>query len=180
MTQSNINNSSAIYRYKLSDDIVKEITGFSKIHQYDDRVTYKEAWKIWREENSEYLNRERERLHTLGYEGSVEDKMFKAGRYYFRYKENAETQVKDAKQKRRNYISMEFDILNAMDIHIKKSMSDDDFSPAGGYNDFCEKHIDLLREEIERINKTYNITTKDITNKIKKTYKNRYYLLSRT
>ena len=179
-----INNEKTIvvYRYKLSDDIMKEITNFAKIHQYDDRVSYKEAWAVWYKANEDYLNREVRRLAEIGYDGSVEDKMFKAGRYYFRkkgIKDNEDIQANNDKKQRRNYISTDYEVIDAMDAHIKSSMSKNEFTPAGGYNDFCQLHIDLLRTEILRICEDHNIKSNEISAKIKKTYKNRYYLLSR-
>ena len=34
-----------IFRYKLSDDLMALISQFAKIHQYDDRHSYKDAWE---------------------------------------------------------------------------------------------------------------------------------------
>ena len=36
-----------IFRYKFSEDFMQELAIFSKIHQYDDRHTFKEAWDKW-------------------------------------------------------------------------------------------------------------------------------------
>ena len=40
-----------IYRYKFTDDFTSELFKFSKIHQYDHRKDFKEAWEIWMEDN---------------------------------------------------------------------------------------------------------------------------------
>jgi len=175
-------NSIVVYRYKLSDDIMKEITNFAKIHQYDDRNTYKEAWAIWYDENKDFLNREVQRLNEIGYDGSVEGKMYKAGRYYFRKKgitDDTNSNTNNTKKQRRNYISTDIEVIDAMDEHIKSSMNKDNFTPAGGYNDFCKLNIELLRDEIKRMCENDDIKSNEISSKIKKTYKNRYYLLSR-
>ena len=47
------NDISPTYRYKFSTEVMNEITAFSKIHQYDDRQTYKEAWNKWKEEQKD-------------------------------------------------------------------------------------------------------------------------------
>ena len=172
-------NSVSVYRYKLNDEIMELITKFAKIHQYDDRKSYKESWKLWVEKNSETLNREKNRLKDIGYKGSVEDKMFKSGRYYFRKKPVETKEKQKEKQERRNYISMDHTILDAMDEHISNSMKNDNFSPASGYNNFCKENFNLLKDEICRICENNEITTEDITSKIKKTYKNRYFLISK-
>ena len=88
---SNQNNDSAskkatVYRYKFTDEVNSAITSFAKIHQFDNRHDYKEAWQEWVEENQELIDNETKRLKELGYEKDIGDKMFKAGRYYFRKK----------------------------------------------------------------------------------------------
>ena len=173
--------SNSIYRYKLTEDVMSMITKYSKIHEYDDRVTYKEAWNIWFDDNQEILNGEINRLVDLGYKGCVKDKMYKAGRYYFRKKNVNKEKGKliKEKQKRRSYISMDLTILDAMDEHISHSMRNSDFTPANGYNEFCKEHVDLLKNVIRVICEGNKITADDIICKIKKTYKNRYFLLSR-
>ena len=75
-----------IYRYKFTEDFTSELFKFSKIHQYDHRKDFKEAWNVWFEENNEIVNDEIRRLTNLGYDGDVQDKMFKSARYYFRKK----------------------------------------------------------------------------------------------
>ena len=40
-----------IYRFKFTDDFTSELYKFSKIHQYDHRKDFKEAWENWTEEN---------------------------------------------------------------------------------------------------------------------------------
>jgi len=56
-------------------------------------------------------------------------------------------------------------------------MKQPDFKPAKGYAQFCEEQITLLRPEILRLTKQ-NFTAEKLAAKIKKTYKNRYYILS--
>jgi hypothetical protein len=102
--------------------------------------------------------------------------MYKAGRYYFRKKDFSETVQP---QERRNYISMEHEVLNAMDNHIHTIMNNTDFTPANGYGDFCQAHVELLREEIKRLCDAGQIDAQSLAAKIKKTYKNRYFMISR-
>lgn len=82
----NYKNNINIYRYKFAERINELLLIFSKIHQYDDRKTFKEAWEIWREDNKEILDCEIERLKEINYEGDIINKMFKSARYYFRKK----------------------------------------------------------------------------------------------
>jgi hypothetical protein len=168
------------YRYKFSIEIMNEVTAFSKIHQYDDRQTYKEAWDLWKEDQKDIIDTETDRLMRLGYTGSVEDKMYRAGRYYFRKKNMSATKER---QNRRGYISINRKVRAAMDTHIREIIDGDDFTPASGYADFCENNLEILTEEIYRIcreDAAAAVDSKLLVEKFKKTYKNRYYLLSRS
>lgn len=75
-----------IFRFKFKDEFTGELYKFAKIHQYDHRKDFKEAWKIWLEENTEIVEEEVRRLTNLRYDGDILDKMFKSARYYFRKK----------------------------------------------------------------------------------------------
>lgn len=166
-----------IFRFKFSDDVTLSIIDFAKVHQYDDRKTYKERWTEWCEDNNDMIMRETTRLKNLGYYGDIIDKMFKAGRYYFRKKDFSETKTP---RKRRNYITMSSDILTLMDNHINMYMLKRNFTPAGAYDDFCESNENALLEEIKCIfMKDETLSKTDVSNKIKKTYKNRYFMITR-
>ena len=165
-----------IYRYKFSTDFMKILLQFAKIHQYDDRHTFKEAWKIWIEENSDDVESEIRTLNTTGYTGDIIDKMYKSARYYFRKKD---TSAKEAK-KRRVYISLNKEFLNVMNMHVQKFCVDEKNTPAEGYEEFCQTHKAELSDEVTHIFKAGIIDAKDISAKLKKTYKNKYFQLTHT
>jgi hypothetical protein len=162
------NNQDPIYRYKFADDVSAELDRFSKVHQYDDRVTFKEAWAEWTNDNEDLVSGEVQRLTNLGYDGDVVDKMFKSARYYYRKKSTE----KKTPAKRRNYVGVQKELLEAMDKYI----SETDSKPAVGFVDFCKAHMDLLKTEIDILRANGITERKDIENKIKKTYKNRYFM----
>jgi len=177
---TDVKTNTKIFRYKLSDEIMSNITQFAKIHQLDDRHTYKEAWTRWLAQEEDNVEREVLRLQQLNYNGDVIDKMFKAGRYYFREKgaiqqENKPKPVADKKQ-RREYIVMDQALIQIMDTHLRGLIANNDFKPALAYKLFCEAHGAVLRKEQERL-AAQNITVEKITVKFKKTYKNRYFIL---
>ena len=161
-----------IFRYKFSEPFVADLYNFAKIHQYDDRVGYKEAWGIWVEDNKEMVSRECERLMSLEYEGDILDKMFKSARYYFRKKSTE----KKAPAERRNYVAVQKELLDAIDTHIKNIISRDS-KPSDGFDDFCKNNKDILNEEIKSLCKNGMTDSNEIKNKIKKTYKNRHFLI---
>ena len=163
----------SIFRYKFVDEFTSELYKFSKIHQYDHRKDFKEAWKIWTEDNSEIVDEEVNRLTLLGYEGDILDKMFKSARYYFRKKSVG----KKEPQKRRVYVGVNKTLLESIDEHIKQNINNIHYKPSDGFNHFCEENIHVLKEEINSLIKSGLTDSTEIKNKIKKTYKNRYFLL---
>lgn len=164
-----------IYRFKFSDDITNELLTFSKMNQYIDRILYKEKWSEWVSENKELIDCEISRLQKLGYEGDILDKMFKASRYYFRKKSLGKVDAKS----RQKYNSLDQDILYKMDKHILHNMKRDDYTPASGYSSFCLENVNTLKIEIKRLLNNETISPDRISHKIKKTYKNRYFIISR-
>lgn len=162
-----------IYRYKFTDEIIIEIHDFAKIHQFDERKDFKDAWNNWIIENDSLISTEVQRLIELGYEGDVIDKMYKSARYYFRKK----TTEKKEPNKRRNYIGLQKELLESMDNHIKNNIKNEDYKPSIGFDNFCKENLNLLKIEINKLIH-FNITdTQEIKNKIKKTYKNRYFMV---
>jgi len=167
-----------IYRYKFTDEFVSELFQFSKIHQYDHRKDFKDAWNLWLEENDEIVSGEVRRLKELGYEGDILDKMFKSARYYFRKKSTEKVKPVE----RRNYTSVNKELLDAMDEFIKSTIRNqrqDICKPSDSFNEFCKVNIDLLKESINILVKSGISDTNDVRNKIKKTYKNRYFMIVR-
>jgi len=170
--QKNDNYNINIYRYKFTEDFTAELFKFSKIHQYDERKAFKEAWNTWMDDNEKILNEEYRRLKELGYDGDIYDKMFKSARYYFRKKS---TEKKEP-VKRRIYVGSQKDLLEAMDEHIKCNIASGDFKPSDGFDEFCKQNVDLLKEEITILRRAGLTDSNEIKAKIKKTYKNRYFL----
>ncbi len=163
-----------IYRYKLTDTIIEKIVHFSKTHEYDDCKTYKENWDLWCKENNEEIERECFRLQSLGYDGDVINKMYKAGRYYFRKKTKNNNQ-----SVRRQYISVNKDFIKTMDEHISNQIHKKEFTPAYGYSEFYENYISLIDNEIRSMQEKHQNVDMDLLyTKIKKTYKNRYFIIS--
>ena len=205
-----------VFRYKLSDDTMTLIAEFSKLHQYDDRHAYKDAWKLWLTENRDFIAREESRLKEIGFDGDVIDKMFKAGRYYFRekgeekskkngkngdsggkVKVREEEEGKVNKKITRDYILMNQEFIEAINVHLTKSMKENDFKPQTSFIQFVEENKDILQVEVRRLYEIINDNTlnddtliddvnhsdrkktihKEIMTKLKKTFKNRYFVI---
>jgi hypothetical protein len=169
-----LSSNNLIYRYEFTDIFMECLFQFSKIHQYDNRQDFKEAWKTWSEENNEMIYAEITRLIKLGYRGDVLDKMFKSARYYFRKK-----CIKPKEPKTRNtYIGTNKILLENMDKHINQ-LKNKNLKPADSFLQFCEENKELLKQEIIYLISKGFTEKEEIRNKIKKTYKNRYFIINK-
>jgi len=222
MTSASENNIKT-YRFEFSKLFINELSRFSKVHQYDERHTYKKEWSTWKSDAgiAEIMEMEKRRLEENGYIGNIEDKMFKSGRYYFRKKtattpttviekddetptatptasdpQTPKTPSASSAKIRKPYITMSKQCIRMMDAHITTHSTTTKFKPSSCYDDFYNKEMTSpkMAAEIEKIIEKYdnvrrnrqplNVTatsqtveeiTNEIMDKIKKTYKNRYY-----
>ena len=153
-------NMSKTYRYEFSEDFCKMLSDFAKIHQYDDRKVFKEAWSVWAEENTDQVEQECRTIYSNGYEGDALDKMFKSARYYFRKK----SVLKKEPVPRKSYEKADPELLKQMDAHIKENL---DMKPHDSYIAFCKKIQEANTGE------EGDLSAAD-EEKLKKTFKNRY------
>ena len=160
-----------IFRYKFTEDFTEEMYKFSKVREYDNRKDYKESWLKWVDDNETLVGSEVRRLTNLNYEGDILDKMFKSSRYYFRKKST----VKKEPLKRCEYTSVKKEILQTMDSHIIININDDNYKPSSGFEDFCNKNVDFIKQEVENMSQNGQ-SVNEIKKKMKKTYKNRHFL----
>jgi len=162
-----------IFRFKFTDDLLTILYEFSKKNEFATRHQFKKEWQEWLEENSSIVNIEIDRLKKAGYNGDVIDKMFKSSRYYLRKKDTEKkTQVQ-----RRDYVGLTRETLQAIDHHIQNNKFYNDSKPSVGFDNFCLCNIELLKNEISNLINNHNLSDKNyIKNKIKKTYKNRYFI----
>lgn len=164
--------SSSIYRYEFTSEFTEKLFRFSKLHQCDERDIFKKSWELWREENTEIVNNEIMRLEHLNYTGDILDKMFKSARYYFRKKGTK----KKAPILRKQYTSLPKSLLDKMDETIYFDIQNN-LKPSDSFVEFCKNNKDILRETIEFLNKKKVNDLEEIENKVKKTYKNRYFVV---
>lgn len=173
------------HRFLFSDEVSNILENFAKVHQYDDRKTYKEAWEtlIKDDKTSDILLKEANHIQQNGYVGDVLDKMFKSTRYYYRKKLMKQSnQNIIEKPARKEYESMPYSILVDIDKHIKQEIAIQmkpkiqtqpnnqtlvsRATPAKSFEKFY----------IEYKTKNLTNTDEDIDKeKLNKTYKNRFY-----
>jgi len=159
-----INLNKNIYRFKFTLEIMNKLNEFSKINQYNDRISFKENWNEWLNINNELIENECKRLFNLQYKGNIIDKMFKSARYYYRKKSNETKQPIE----RKGYSHLPKEILEKIDIFLYLNQN---IKPKDSFNNFWNENYELLNNNNN--NATENLLIK---NKIKKTFKNRYFL----
>ena len=163
-----------IFRYKFDKQFTDKIYDFSKENKNLNKEKFKNNWDRWKISNETLINSEVERLKNIGCTGNIEDKMFRSSRYYFSKKEE-----KEPKQ-RRKYVSLDRDFIEIVDNHIQLQFVniDNKCSPKDCYKNFCEHNTANINTEINRMFEDDDFDKEEGIKKIKKTYKNRYYLLS--
>ena len=90
--------------------------------------------------------------------------------------DSKKSNIKNEPKERRKYVSLNKEILEEMDKNILSGLTNKNFKPSEGFDNFCEKNKDLIKKEIEVL-LDKKIESEDIIMKIKKTYKNRYFML---
>ena len=153
---------SHVFRFNFSVEMSNELDRFTKVNNYLTVSEYKSNWEDWVSENEGIIEEENTRLKELGYIGDIYIKMYKSARYYLRkkcIKSNTNTQ-----SKRRKYVPISKTLLNVMDNYIVENLTTCDL--------ITRECNDLDNEGLQKL------TKEDLVFKIKKTYKNRYYLIT--
>ena len=166
---------SSTFRHNTHPELAQKLKAFADANRYFDRKLYKENWKTWCEDNEELISQEERSLRENNYKGNIMNKLYKSARYY--YSKKPSQQEKPLYVPRKKYVGVGNMIIKAMDEHIIANMYLQDYTPAKGLDTFCKENTDMLRSEIKTIcEKNSDLTNRDIVQKIKKTYKNRYFL----
>jgi hypothetical protein len=79
--------------------------------------------------------------------------------------------------KRRIYVGSDKGLLSSMDEHIKSNIGTGDFKPSEGFEEFCKANVDIIKEQVNMLCRGGFTDSNEIKAKIKKTYKNRYFLI---
>lgn len=197
-----------VFRIVFSKSIKEPLYEFSKIHKGDKIQEFKEAWSEWCDEHNDELKEEYDYQLGRGVNSNnvsfdtMLQKLFVSARYYYRKCPSVkETRQSDntrsdrlkessssddslnnekALQKRRlrkPYIKIDKTLLEFMDDHIEYEFMYTSPKPSQSYYQFYDEYQYNIATEIVRL-RTLGITKNQALNKIKKTYKNRFYRFS--
>ena len=168
-----------LFRFPPSKEITDLIHYFAKVHQYDDRKTFKEAWKSWTQcdEIKALIDKENARLQKQGFTDDITKKLFVSARYYYRTLQESDKDQSETQRKQYSTLSKAF--LKTMDQWITNNRSNNIESPDKQYVRYCKENIAHLQKEIEQLrNKSVcPLEVKNIDHKFKKTFTNREYVL---
>jgi hypothetical protein len=159
------------FRFKFTDEMLNVLRDFSIVHQFDPPKVFKEAFEEFKDENKEIIDREKLTLFKNGYSGDVYVKMYKSARYYFKNKDY--TQKDKSEKKRRKYIAQDRDFLNIIDEHVDTAI-ENNIKPSNAFARFIELYENEYTCESRRL--CEYLEKDQIEHKIKKTYKNRYFI----
>jgi hypothetical protein len=181
-------------RHTYSEEVVEQLSSFAKIHEYDDRKEFKEAWQKWMEEPDikNLIVAEVSRLTVNGLSGDILDRMYKSARYYYR-KKGGEAVTEPTVRK--EYEGLPRTVLKTIDdyiyseinrniVEMEKGSSNPiiTITAAKSFTTYCKMHYDVIsdmlppmNEEEDKVNKNMREELKKVTDRLKKTYKNRFY-----
>tara|TARA_B100001741_G_C16425003_1_gene538148 strand:- start:114 stop:605 length:492 start_codon:yes stop_codon:yes gene_type:complete len=158
------------YRFNFSKQLLDILIPFVNINKYSDTQSFNENWNVWLKQNNNVIQNENKLLITKGYNGDIYVKLYKSAKYYYKKKKK-----KKSVTKRKPYIGIDHQILNLIDDHITSIRIN--IKPHDSYLQFIELYKNNINIEYKRL---INILNKnDFDNKIKKTYKNRFYILKK-
>jgi len=166
-----------IYRFKFTSGFQLALESFANIHRFDDISVFRENWKCWCEENASLIRDETNQLDALGFTKSMEDKMYKSVRYYFKNK----PLTKKEPRQRKKYIGLRAELLESISTHITEIAVVDNLKPALAYKNFIgnSDYNTHCSTEAQRLADEFNMDEAEIAVKLKKTYKNRYFIHQR-
>ncbi len=163
-----------IYRFKFAPDFQLALENFANVHRFDDISVFREKWQQWCEASASLIRDETNRLDALGFTKSMEDKMYKSVRYYFKNK----PLTKKEPRQRKKYVGLGGELLESISAHIREVAAVGNMKPALAYKDFIgnsDYNMHCSTEE-QRLADEFNMDEGKIAAKLKKTYKNRYFI----
>ena len=158
------------FHFNSSDECAKLLSEFAKVHREDKNKIFKQAWQNWilLPDVSPVLEKEAARLLESGYKGDPLEKMYSSARYYYRKKALKEdialTEDRETTP-RKPYELSDAQLLEQINTHIIDLFRCDklqgDISPAKAFESYITQYESGNRSD----------------NKLKKIYKNRFFLL---
>jgi hypothetical protein len=161
-----------IYRFKFSKQLYDILIPFVNNNKYSDTNSFNDNWNTWLIQYKNIIDNENKLLLSNGYQGDINIKLYKSAKYY--YKNKIASKNKSIK-KRKKYLSIDIHLLNLIDNHINTFRIN--IKPHYAYTLFMDSYKNDINLERKRLSHILNNI--QFNNKMKKTYKNRFYILNK-
>ena len=168
--------SQTTYRFKFNKELLDSIREFSKLHSNDNCDDFLDAFHLWKRVNNEIISLEEKRILDLGFNGNIEEKIYKSARYYFKNKKN--TSYKLNKQLKTNYIPRNPVFFKMMETYINKNPIKASLLYKEFINETDTNILSEINAEIVRL-KTFELNQTECLQKIKKMFNNAYYKIKK-
>tara|TARA_B100001094_G_scaffold127562_1_gene123526 strand:- start:8796 stop:9332 length:537 start_codon:yes stop_codon:yes gene_type:complete len=168
--------SQTTYRFKFNKELLDSIREFSKLHSNDNCDDFLDAFHLWKRVNNEIISLEEKRILDLGFNGNIEEKIYKSARYYFKNKKN--TTYKLNKQLKTNYIPRNPVFFKMMETYINKNPIKASLLYKEFINETDTNILSEINTEIVRL-KTFELNQTECLQKIKKMFNNAYYKIKK-
>tara|TARA_X000000368_G_scaffold338332_1_gene276296 strand:- start:1525 stop:2061 length:537 start_codon:yes stop_codon:yes gene_type:complete len=168
--------SQTTYRFKFNKELLDSIKEFSKLHSNDNCDDFLDAFHLWKRVNNEIISLEEKRILDLGFNGNIEEKIYKSARYYFKNKKN--TTYKLNKQLKTNYIPRNPVFFKMMETYINKNPIKASLLYKEFINETDTHILSEINTEIVRL-KTFELNQTECLQKIKKMFNNAYYKIKK-
>ena len=181
-----------IQRFKYSDTMSSLLDKFAEIHRHDNPRYFRSFWDEFIKSNLNVFEREVGLLEARGYKSDPYIAMYKSALFYYRKFYDGSGKKKNCKKiKNHPYSKFPTELIQLIDTVIEKYISMNlkqvsthdymcDITPASCYTEFCDNYKDDLyihiREYVrQRQSAGDNVSSSVVSNKLKKTFKNRFY-----
>ncbi len=181
-----------IQRFKYSDAMSALLDNFAEIHRHDSRKDFRSFWDEFIKSNLNAFEQEASLLEARGFKSDPYNAMYKSARFYYRKFYDGSGKKKNCKKVKNNpYSKFPTELIKLIDTAIEKYISMNlkqvstrdymcDITPASCYAEFCgdyedDLHIHIYEYVRQRQSLGDHISSCVISNKLKKTFKNRFY-----
>jgi len=171
------------FRFDFSKQTIDLLSVFSKEHGDEKCKQFQCSWRDWvnTETIKKALQEEYSMLKNAGFKGDVYDKMFKSARYYYKKRNNNREKCdKKLPIQHTNRFSSSF--LKEMDETIQLQLREEiknnngiEKSQIVFFTKYCNIQQNGIVMELRDIKESKGAIPEDIKEKLKKTYKNRFY-----
>jgi len=162
-------------KHVFSKEFSKELHEFSKQHHKESIKEFRESWQEWISLPliNEFIQNELEKM-----ENKEMETIYISARFYYRKKEKRDKKEKEKEEKKdKPYIGFSKDFIYMMDNYIQSTIKE---KQNIAFDRFIKQYTNEISNEFGILKQKYDnenipFIAKDIANKLKKAFQNRYY-----